>query len=116
MPNRNTFKSFVLDQLSSLRELQAKAMFGGLGLYCGDQFFGILLGGRLYFKTDAVSRAEYVRRAMPPLTYEKRGRKLSMRYYEVPPDVLEDRAELVVWAERAICSEYNRQTMRPRRR
>lgn len=101
MPD-HSFKEFVLDQLSALPELRARAMFGGHGLYAGERFFGILFEGRLFFKTDAQSQADYVARGMGPFTYEMKGRKMSMAYHEVPPDVLENRQELVRWAERAI--------------
>jgi DNA transformation protein len=98
----DSFKAFVLDQLSALPELRAKAMFGAHGLYSGGRFFGILDEGRLYFKTDAQSQADYTARGMPPFTYEMKGRTLTMSYHEVPPDVLENREELVAWANRAI--------------
>src|SRR5208282_1008063 len=48
-----SFKEFVLDQLSALPDARAKAMFGAHGLYSGGRFFGILDEGRLFFKTDA---------------------------------------------------------------
>jgi len=97
-----SFKEFVLDQLSALPEVHAKAMFGGYGLYEADRFFGILMDGRLYFKTDAQSRTAYVERGMGPFIYEKARRILVINYFEVPPDVLESREDLVVWARRAI--------------
>ena len=97
-----SFKEFVLDQLGALPELRAKTMFGAHGLYCGERFFGILAEGRLYFKTDAASRADYLARGMGPFTYETKGRVVTMSYHEVPPDVLENAAELVGWAQRAI--------------
>jgi DNA transformation protein len=98
----DSFKDFVLDQLSALPEVWAKAMFGAHGLYQGEYFFGILDEGRLFFKTDAQSQADYVARGMEPFTYESRGRTLTMSYHEVPPDVLENPPELVAWARRAI--------------
>ncbi len=101
MPD-DSFKEFVLDQLSALPEVRAKAMFGAHGLYCGDRFFAILDEGRLFFKTDKQSQADYVARGMGPFTYESRGKVLTMSYHEVPPDVLENREELTVWARRAI--------------
>jgi DNA transformation protein len=58
--------------------------------------------GRLYFKVNETSRAAYVERGMGPFTYEMKGKVMTMGYYEVPPDVLENAAELVEWAERAI--------------
>jgi len=97
-----SFKEFVLDQLSALPDVRAKAMFGAHGLYQDEHFFGILDEGRLFFKTDAQSQADYVMRGMEPFTYESKGRTLTMSYHEVPPDVLENAPELVVWAYRAI--------------
>ena len=98
----DSFKAFVLDQLSGLPELRAKAMFGGHGIYSGDHFFGILFEGRVYFKVDDTTRAHYEARGMSPFTYEMKGRVMTMRYHEVPPDVLEDRSEAIAWANQAI--------------
>jgi len=101
MPD-NSFKEFVLDQLSALPDVRAKAMFGAHGLYQGEHFFAILDEGRLFFRTDAQSQADYAARGMEPFSYELRGRTLTMSYHEVPPDVLESRQELVVWARLAV--------------
>ena len=97
-----SFKEFVLDQLGMLSDVRARAMFGAHGLYSGESFFGILDEGRLFFKTDAQSQADYIAHGMGPFTYELKGRVMTMGYYEVPPDVLENREELVTWARRAI--------------
>ena len=101
MPD-DTFKAFVLDQLSALPEVRAKAMFGAHGIYSGDHFFGILDEGRLFFKTDTQSQADYTSRGMGPFSYESKGKVLTMAYHEVPPDVLENAPELTIWAQRAI--------------
>jgi DNA transformation protein len=101
MPDES-FKEFVLDQLRALPDVRARAMFGAYGLYQGESFFAILDEGRLFFKTDAASQADYTARGMEPFTYESKGRVLTMSYHEVPPDVLENAPELVTWAERAI--------------
>ena len=98
----DTFKEFVLDQLRALPELRAKAMFGGHGLYSGANFFGILTEGQLYFKVDEASRAAYAERGMKPFTYAKAKKVLAMNYYEVPPDILEDRELAVAWANQSI--------------
>ena len=98
----DSFKEFVLDQLSTLPELRARAMFGAHGLYAGEKFFGILDEGRLFFKTDTASAADYTTRGMGAFTYEMKGRVMTMAYHEVPPDVLENAPELTAWARRAI--------------
>jgi DNA transformation protein and related proteins len=90
----DSFKEFVLDQLSALPDARARAMFGAHGLYSGEHFFGILDEGRLFFKTDAQSQADYTARGMGPFTYESKGKVMTMSYHEVPPDVLEQPQEL----------------------
>ena len=97
----DSFKDFVLDQLSGLPELRAKAMFGGHGLYAGERFFGILMDGRLYFKTDDHTLPLYEQRGMGPFIYEKARRTTTISYYEVPSEILESKSELIEWANRA---------------
>ena len=77
-------------------------MFGGFGLYQGDRFFAISMEGRLYFKTSRETRAAYLKRGMKPFIYKKARRITSLKYFEVPPEILEDRRELADWARRAI--------------
>jgi DNA transformation protein len=101
MPD-DSFKEFVLDQLSALPDLRAKAMFGAHGIYSGEHFFGILDEGRLFFKTNAATQKEYTERGMGPLTYEMKGKVMTMGYHEVPPEILEQPQELVIWARQAI--------------
>jgi len=98
----NSFKEFILDQLGALPEVRARAMFGAHGLYQGGHFFAILDEGRLFFRTDTASAADYTARGMGPFTYEQKGRVITFHYHEVPPDVLENAPELVAWAQRAI--------------
>ncbi len=96
------FKDFVLDQLAALPDLEARAMFGGHGLYCDEVFFGVLFKGRLYFKTTNSSRVEYARRGMKP--FRPSDKQSLKRYYEVPAEILESREALVEWARAAIAA------------
>lgn len=98
----DSFKEFVLDQLSAIPDLRARAMFGAHGLYSGEKFFGILDEGRLFFKTDATSQKDYTERGMGPFTYTMKGKTMTMAYHEVPPDVLEQPHELTLWARKTI--------------
>jgi DNA transformation protein len=101
MPD-NSFKEFVLDQLSALPDIRAKAMFGAYGLYQANRFFGILDEGRLFFKVNDASKTAYMQRGMGPFTYESRGKTLTMGYYEVPLEVVEKAPYLVEWARQAV--------------
>lgn len=98
----DSFVEYVVDQLQRLGSVEAKAMFGAHGLYCGGVFFAIIADGRLYFKTDAASRPDYEGRGMAP--FRPNPRQTLKNYYEVPVEVLEDDEELAAWAERALAA------------
>ena len=97
----DSYKRFVLDQLEELGEVQARSMFGGLGLYHRDLFFGIVAADVLYLKVDDTTRGDYERAGMGPFKPFP-GRTPSMRYYAVPLEVLESAEELARWARRAV--------------
>ncbi|UCC75017.1 MAG: TfoX/Sxy family protein [Gemmatimonadota bacterium] len=98
----DSFVEYVLDQLQRLGPVEAKAMFGGHGLYHGGVFFGVVYDGRLYFKTDETTRPDYEIRGMGP--FRPNPKQTLKTYYEVPVDVLEDDEALVGWAERALAA------------
>jgi DNA transformation protein and related proteins len=62
----DSFKDFVLDQLQKLDGVEARAMFGGFGLYQEEIFFGIVHAGRLYFKVNDSTVTAYRKRKMKP--------------------------------------------------
>jgi DNA transformation protein len=95
------FRAFVLDQLGRLPQLRAKAMFGGVGLYSGDCFFGIVAADELFFKVHDGNRAEYEAAHSEPFR-PVANRSVAMSYWRVPIEVLEDPSELATWARAAI--------------
>ena len=99
MTPQDSFKEFVLDQLTAMESVTCRAMFGGFGLYRQGVFFGILHKGRLYFKTNDQTRPAYEEYGMQP--FRPSDKQTLKNYYEVPPDILEDGDELVRWAEQA---------------
>ena len=96
---QDSFKEFVLDQLAGMESVTCRAMFGGFGLYHRDIFFGILHDGRLYFKTNDQTRADYKEHGMKP--FQPSEKQTLKNYYEVPPDILEDEDKLIFWAGKA---------------
>ncbi len=95
------FRAFALDQLARVPDLRPKAMFGGIGLYSGERFFAILAADELFFKVDDGNRAAYEAAGSEPFR-PVAGGKVSMSYFRVPLEVLEDPAELATWARAAI--------------
>lgn len=96
------FRAFVLEQLGrTIRDVRARNMFGGVGLYAGDLFFALMDDDVLYFKVDDATRARFERRGMGPFRPSGGGGEV-MQYYEVPGDVLEDVEALAPWATDAV--------------
>jgi DNA transformation protein and related proteins len=100
------FRDFVLDQLARLPQLRSKPMFGGVGLYSGDCFFGIVAADELFFKVDHSNRAAYEAAGSEPFR-PVIARPVSMSYWRVPIEVLEDTGELAAWALAAIRAAGN---------
>jgi DNA transformation protein len=95
------FREFVLGQLSDVRGLHARPMFGGIGLYSDGVFFGIVAGDALYFKVDDTNRGDYEREGSRPFK-PYANRPMTMAYYSVPASVMEDAVDLARWAKRSI--------------
>jgi DNA transformation protein len=96
------FLAYVLDQLAGLGVVSSRRMFGGAGLYCDEFFFGLIAQDVLYLRVDDSNRADYTTRGMGPFRPYADRPQLSMSYYEVPADVLENAAELVSGARRSV--------------
>ena len=76
-------------------------MFGGVGIYAAELFFGLMDDDTLYFKVDDATRPLFEDRGMVPFRpYGEDGEV--MQYYEVPADVLEDPGALGAWVAAAL--------------
>lgn len=95
----SSFLDYVLEQLSALRKITVRPMFGGHGLYLGGDFFGIVHKGALYLRTDEQSRSQYLKAGSRP--FNPKGRQELHRYYGVPAAILDDAEQLCTWARTA---------------
>ena len=102
MPVSSDYLAYVLEQLAGLAGLSARRMFGGVGLYCEELFFGLIDNDTLYLRVNDDNRADYTARGMSAFRPYADRPELSMSYYEAPADVLEDAAQLVSWARRSV--------------
>jgi DNA transformation protein and related proteins len=98
-PKQDDFRDFVLEQLSPLEGLSCRRMFGAFGLYLSDHFFAILHAGCLYLKTHPDTLEDFTSRGSQP--FRPTEKQTLKSYYEVPPDILDNAAELQAWSRRA---------------
>ncbi|MDB6086849.1 MAG: regulator of competence-specific s [Gammaproteobacteria bacterium] len=104
MAVKQDYLRWVLEQVAGAGRVSSRRMFGGVGLYRDEVFFAIISGDTLYFKVDDVNRGDYERRGMTQFRPYRDRPRVSMNYYEVPADILEDADECVVWALRAVAA------------
>ncbi|MGZ3460113.1 MAG: TfoX/Sxy family protein [Archangium sp.] len=99
----NGFVEYTLELLEPLGLVQARAMFGGWGLYHGGRMFGLIVQERLYFKTDDTTRPAFESAGGEPFIFAGKGRKpITTSYWTPPPDASDDAHALLRWARRAV--------------
>jgi DNA transformation protein len=108
------FLQYVLEQLARTGHVTSRRMFGAVGLYCDDRFFGLIDDDTLFFKVDDSTRADYVSRGMKPFSPYKNKPDVSMSYFTVPADVLDDPEDLVQWARRSVAIAVPRAIKKPK--
>lgn len=102
MPVTTNYLQYVIEQLERLPQVTSRRMFGAVGLYSNDVFFGIVDNDTLFFKVDDSTRESYTSRGSVAFRPYKDRPEVSMSYYQVPVEILEDANELVPWAHAAI--------------
>ena len=96
------YLAYILEQLEALGDLRSRRMFGGVGLYRGEWFFGLIDDDTLFFKSDSTNSAEYIARKMPRFMPFPDRPEAVMAYYQVPADIIEDAESLVAWARKSV--------------
>ena len=95
-----SFKDFIVDQLSEMDGVEARRMFGGYG------FIRTRLSSASFTRADCTSRSmksrssEYRKRKMKP--FRPNAKQTLKSYYQVPVEIIEDADQLAEWAEQAI--------------
>ena len=77
MPKSNKekeFAAYVVDLMQSLGPVQAKAMFGGYGIFLDGLMFALIADSVLYFKVDKTTENDFKLRDLEPFTYNKKGK------------------------------------------
>ena len=95
------YRAFLQDQFEPFGPVAIRRMFGGAGIFRDGLMFGLVADETLYLKAGDENRGDFERAGMEPFTYEGKSRQVSLGYYEVPAEVLEDAHELRLWAEKA---------------
>lgn len=89
------YKEFIVDLLTSHYPVMTRNMFGGVGIYCEDGMFGLITSDDVFhLKVDDENRVDYEAAGTTQF--------MTMPYFEVPADVLEDDDALGVWVQKSL--------------
>lgn len=94
------YRAEVEAKLSAVAPIRTKPMFGGVGIYSDELFFALIAEDKLYFKVSDLNRGDFEAAGMQPFYPYDSGKP--MHYWELPPGVIDDAAELLVWVDKAL--------------
>jgi DNA transformation protein len=110
------YLAYILEQLAGLGALRSNRMFGAVGLYSSELFFGLIDDDTLYFKTDESNAAPYQERNMPRFMPFPDRPEAAFGYRQVPADIIEDAEALVDWARKSVAVALRSQVKKATRK
>lgn len=109
------WEEFVVEQMAELGRVRSRRMFGGVGLYLDDTFFGLIAGaGDVFLKVDDGNRPDYEAAGTGPFRPFS-DHAYAMSFWQVPAEVLDDPEEMAAWARKAVAAA-RRRAAEPRKR
>jgi DNA transformation protein and related proteins len=103
---------------AGLGTIAIRRMFGGAGIYRGGLIFGIILGGEIYLKSDALSEERFAAAGARPLQWTPRGRArpVRMSYRALPEAAVDDLEQAHALALEAVAAARRARAAGLRRR
>ncbi len=99
MAKRSEFAEHVTEMMRAFGPVEARAMFGGHGIYHRGTMFALIAQDALYIKTDEANRPEFEALGLGPFVYQgKDGEPMTLSYCSVPEEALESPAVMAEWA------------------
>ena len=101
MKNSPEIIALALELLSPMKGVTAKSMFGGHGIFKNSMMFALVADDVFYLKVDDENRKRFEDEALGPFVYEGGKKPMTMSYYEVPAEAMEDSQLMCHWAKGA---------------
>ena len=65
---------------------------------------------------DDGNRLDFEGKGLPPFTYQRKGKGLSMSYYQAPPEAMDNSEVLCGWAQKAFDAALRAAKKKPRKK
>ena len=106
------FAENLKDVFAPFGAVSVRRMFGGHGVFFDGLMIALVADDVLYLKVDEASVGTFIDRGSAPFVYEKRGRAMTMSYYEAPASMLDDPEVAKAWAALAFAAALRAQRSR----
>lgn len=100
----NPFHTYVEDLFANLGRIRIRKMFGGAGVYSGEDMFALIDKDRVYVKSDDTLKAHLESEGGEAFewTNPSTGKTIQMSYVSLPFNALDDRDEASAWGRKAL--------------
>ncbi|MCR9271239.1 MAG: TfoX/Sxy family protein [Henriciella sp.] len=100
----NPFHTYVEDLFANLGRIRIRKMFGGAGVYSGEDMFALIDKDRVYVKSDDQLKERLESEGGEPFewTNPSTGKTITMSYVSLPVNALDDREEASAWGRKAL--------------
>ncbi len=96
----HAFLDYVLERLEVVGHISVRAMFGGHGIYYKGVIIALIAYDELYFKVNGTNIQRFKDAGSKPFTYlGKQNKTITMSYWRLPEEVLEDDEQLADWVQ-----------------
>jgi DNA transformation protein len=92
----------IRDLFQELGPVRIRRMFSGQGIYAGERMFALEAGGEIYLKADEANRDAFEAAGSRPFVYEAKGRTMTINYWLMPGEGLDDPSEAARWGRIAV--------------
>jgi len=93
---------YLPELFAAFGPIQARRMFGGVGLFADGMMIGLVADSMIYLKADEQTIPSFEREGLKPFSYEtKSGTHTLASYWRMPERLYDDPEELARWAAQA---------------
>ena len=112
MSNTPEFVAHALDLLAPLGLVEARAMFGGHGLYARGVMFGILDDEELFLRADDQARPTFTAAGCRQWSYPTKKGPMPGDYWRPPDEAHEDAEAMRPWGEMGLAAALRKAAAR----
>ena len=100
----NPFHTYVEDLFANLGRIRIRKMFGGAGVYSGEDMFALIDKDQIYVKSDDALKESLQSEGGQAFewTNPSTGKTIKMSYVSLPVNALDDRDEASAWGRKAL--------------